>query len=427
MFTNTLRRLQVLLLGLLWIAPASAARAVEEPAPVDRAALLVRLPADAVLTIESKATRQTGPERRFVSPILPLGQKFVYTLRATWHQGGKEQKAERKATVQAGQVTRVDLTTTESAPKESQVKSRSFLFTYAATVTGLSPGKVTRIWVPVPPSNDEQQVDIVSKDLPAEGKVSREPKFGNQILYVEAKANGEGRVPLSVTYRVTRRELKGDSKKLPENSTQLAMLLQPDSKVPIAGKPLELIKDKQLPSDQMDAAHVFYDVVNGHMRYSKEGTGWGNGDSVWACESGYGNCTDFHSLFISLARANKIPAKFEIGFPLPPARGAGEIPGYHCWAKFKPEGHNWVPVDISEANKNPKMKDYYFGNLTEDRVTFSTGRDLEWVPKQAGKPLNFFVYPYVEVDGRIYPADKVQRKFSYKDVATASGNNSRSQ
>ena len=144
MLTNTLRRLQVLLLGLLWIAPASAARAVEEPAPVDRAALLVRLPADAVLTIESKATRQTGPERRFVSPILPLGQKFVYTLRATWHQGGKEQKAERKATVQAGQVTRVDLTTTESAPKESQAKSRNFLFTYAATVTGLSSGKVAR-------------------------------------------------------------------------------------------------------------------------------------------------------------------------------------------------------------------------------------------------------------------------------------------
>jgi uncharacterized protein (TIGR03000 family) len=426
MLTNTLRRVQVLLLGLLWIAPTSFAGAVEEAAPTDRAPLIVRVPAGAALTIESEATHQTGTERRFVSPILSPGQKFVYTLRATWQQGGKEQKAERKATVQAGQITRIDLTTSESAPKESQVKTRNFLFTYGATVTGLSPGKVARIWVPVPPSNDEQDVEIVSQDLPAEGKISRERKFGNEILYVETKANAEGRVPLSVTYRVTRRELKGDSKKLPENSTQLAMLLQPDSKVPTSGKPLELIKDKQLPSEQMDAAHVLYEVVNGHMRYSKEGTGWGNGDSVWACESGYGNCTDFHSLFISLARANKIPAKFEIGFPLPAARGAGEIPGYHCWAKFKPEGHNWVPVDISEANKNPKMKDYYFGNLTEDRVTFSTGRDLELVPKQAGKPLNFFVYPYVEVDGKIYPADKVQRKFSHKDVAAANGNNSRS-
>ena len=59
------------------------------------------------------------------------------------------------------------------------------------------------------------------------------------------------------------------------------------------------------------------------MKYSKEGKGWGQGDSVWACDSKFGNCTDFHSLFISLARGNKIPAKFEMGFPIPPKRGEG--------------------------------------------------------------------------------------------------------
>ena len=75
-----------------------------------------------------------------------------------------------------------------------------------------------------------------------------------------------------------------------------------------------------------------------------------------------------------------------------------------------------MPVDISEANKNPKLKDYYFGNLTADRVTFSTGRDIDLAPKQDGPPLNFFVYPYVEVDGKPYPADKVKRKFGYEDV-----------
>jgi transglutaminase-like putative cysteine protease len=186
--------------------------------------------------------------------------------------------------------------------------------------------------------------------------------------------------------------------------------------VPIAGKPLELLKGKPLPSDEFAAARVLYDLVNNHMRYSKEGTGWGNGDSVWACDSRFGNCSDFHSLFISLVRSQKIPAKFEIGFPLPTERGSGEVAGYHCWAKFRPAGRNWVPVDISEANRNPKMKDYYFGNLTEDRLTFSTGRDIDLVPKQDGPPLNFFIYPYVEVDGKPYALDKVQRKFAYKDV-----------
>jgi transglutaminase-like putative cysteine protease len=210
--------------------------------------------------------------------------------------------------------------------------------------------------------------------------------------------------------------VKGSDELSKEDAGRIARFLQPDAKVPTDGRPLELIKGKKLPTDQEAAARVLYDVVNGHMRYSKEGTGWGRGDAAWACDSRYGNCTDFHSLFIALARSEKIPARFEIGFGLPEKRGSGDVAGYHCWAKFKPEGKGWVPVDISEANKNPKMKDYYFGNLTEDRVTFSTGRQITLAPKQDGPPLNFFVYPYVEVGGKPYPADKVKRKFGYEDV-----------
>jgi hypothetical protein len=95
------------------------------------------------------------------------------------------------------------------------------------------------------------------------------------------------------------------------------------------------------------------------------------------------------------------------------------IAGYHCWAKFLPRGRGWVAIDISEANKFPEMSEYYFGNLTADRVTFSVGRDLTLDPPQAGPPLNFFVYPYVEVDGKPYPSEKVQRKFTFADITDA--------
>jgi hypothetical protein len=61
------------------------------------------------------------------------------------------------------------------------------------------------------------------------------------------------------------------------------------------------------------------------------------------------------------------------------------------------------------------MKAYYFGNLTENRVTFTTGRDIQLVPKQDGEPLNFFVYPYVEVDGKAWPREKVQNRFAFRD------------
>ena len=314
------------------------------------------------------------------------------------------------------------------ADKLAESRTRTFRFTYAAVVTGLKPGQEARVWLPVAPTNDDQEASIVSKDLPAEGKIGREGRYGNELLYVEAKADAEGTIPLKVVYKVTRREVKGDGgKEVKESLELMARYLKADARVPIDGKPLELLKDKDMPKDQMAAARVIYDVIDDALKYGKDKPGWGNGDSVWACDNKTGNCSDFHSLFMSLARSRGIPAKFEIGFPLPPlpalpprvgegrVGGAGDVAGYHCWAKFRPEGRGWVPVDISEANKHPEKRDYYFGNLNEDRVAFSTGRDLELVPKQDGGPVNFLIYPYVEVDGNVWPQEKVVKKFAYQD------------
>jgi transglutaminase-like putative cysteine protease len=119
-----------------------------------------------------------------------------------------------------------------------------------------------------------------------------------------------------------------------------------------------------------------------------------------------------------MARAEGIPVRFEIGFPLPPASEGG-IPGYHCWAEFYVNGPGWVPVDISEAWKDPHKHDYFFGTLDANRVQFSVGRDLELQPKQDGGLLNYFIYPYVEVDGK--PFEGVDKKFSFREVAAAPG------
>jgi transglutaminase-like putative cysteine protease len=300
------------------------------------------------------------------------------------------------------------------AANADQPAERNFAFTYGATVVGLDPGARARIWLPVPPTNEDQEAALVTQNLPPRFVLGTEPKYGNLILYTEPQVDGDGTVQVSVTYQIRRREVQVS----PEagDASRAELFLQPDAKVPIGGKPLTLLAGHDLPDDQVALGRLLYDVVNDHMRYSKEGTGWGQGDAVWACDSKYGNCSDFHSLFISLSRSNRIPAKFEIGFPLPEQRGSGEIAGYHCWAKFKPAGKGWIPVDISEANKNPALRDYYFGNLTADRVTFTVGRDLVLVPKQDGPPLNFFIYPYVEVDGKPYPSDKVQRKLLFRDL-----------
>ena len=166
-----------------------------------------------------------------------------------------------------------------------------------------------------------------------------------------------------------------------------------------------------------EKARAIYEKVVGMMRYDKAGTGWGRGDALFACDAKRGNCTDFHALVIGMARSVGIPARFAIGLPLPEGRGSGEIPGYHCWAELYVEGRGWVPVDASEASRHPSKRDYFFGHHDENRLEFSRGRDLQLVPPQQGPPLNFFVYPYAEVDGR--PHEDIDRQLQFRDLAGA--------
>ena len=308
--------------------------------------------------------------------------------------------------------------------KAPRGKSRTFLFTYAGRVTGLKPGEAARVWLPMATSNGQQEVTVLAQQVPGDATIAKDKEYGNTILSFTGTANPRGEVPFRVVYRVERHETRvrtqGTLHLQPARGEKIDRFLKPDAKVPIDGKPLEVLHaslmGEALPKDPFAAAKTMYDVVNNYMTYKKVGKGWGQGDVLWACDSRFGNCSDFHSLFISMARGNKIPAKFEMGFPLPPARGTGSIPGYHCWAWFMPKDKGWVPVDISEANQHRDLADYYFGNLSENRVSFTTGRDIELEPRQKGPPVNFLIYPYVEVDGTSYPAEKIEREFAYSDV-----------
>jgi hypothetical protein len=76
-------------------------------------------------------------------------------------------------------------------------------------------------------------------------------------------------------------------------------------------------------------------------------------------------------------------------------------------------GKTWVPVDCSEADRFPDKKEFFFGGHTSNRVTLSTGRDIALVPRQAGEPLNYFLNPYAEADGKPVKAEKT---WSFRDL-----------
>lgn len=303
----------------------------------------------------------------------------------------------------------------------SAQQSRHFTFHYGFSVRNIQPGQKVQVWFPQAYSDRFQTVKIVSVkgDLPV--KVAREPKYGNRIFYAVAPKAAKEEYSFEVEYDVVRKERIAlpragvQPRVIKASGKETGEYLGPDRLVPVTGRLADLAaKEVQGHTGTMKRARALYDYVFRTMRYDKSGTGWGRGDAEWACDSKRGNCTDFHSLFISMARSQHIPARFEIGFPLPSGKTSGEIAGYHCWAEFYDHQYGWVPVDISEAWKDQSRRDYFFGAHDVNRVQFSAGRDLRLNPPQAGEPLNYFVYPYVEVDGKTYP--NVSNRFSFADV-----------
>jgi transglutaminase-like putative cysteine protease len=304
--------------------------------------------------------------------------------------------------------------------------SRTFAFTYQVHVpaTKDAPGKLL-LWLPLPQQDDYQKIrDLQIKSTVAHSE-GHESEYGNAyVLFQPTPAELAAGFDVTVQFVATRFEHKVSldspfAKVVAMNSSappDLQRYLEPDKLVPLNGVIADLAKEHTAgDTTTLEKARHIYDYVLATMRYDKSGDGWGRGDAVWACTSKRGNCTDFHSLFIGMMRASGIPARFEIGFSLPDSKTEGDIPGYHCWAEFYLNGTGWVPVDASEAWKNPAKRNYFFGAHDVNRVLFTYGRDIRLSSDQHGDPLNYFIYPYAELNGK--PFSGLQTHFSFRDVS----------
>ncbi|SHN15510.1 Transglutaminase-like superfamily protein [Cyclobacterium lianum] len=269
-----------------------------------------------------------------------------------------------------------------------------FVFNYEATLPDLD--KTAEMWIPMALTDAFQEVELVSMDVPGDHRMIEDEANHNRILYMELSPAHSGK-KIKLVYDVTRKE-KGPyeaREKIADRYLASNRLMPVDRRFREIA--LEAIGDKNKDSQLMQARAI-YDYIIDNMRYAKSGE-YGKGDAVYACDTKTGNCTEFHSLFISLARSVGIPARFSIGAAIPSDRDEGGIDGYHCWAEFFAEG-KWWPVDISEGNKYTALATYYFGRHPANRIEFSRGRDLVLDPGPASGPVNFLAYPLLEVGGQ---------------------------
>ena len=281
-----------------------------------------------------------------------------------------------------------------------------FEFVYRVKLPEIT--STARIWIPLAKTDSFQTVSVEKLNIPMKWDKVQDRDYGNDICVVNAQPQDSGKT-IELRYKVVRKEKAA----YPASNADSARYLQPEKLVPV-NETFKTLAEKAAAgkTDDLERAKALYDHVISRMRYDKTGTGWGRGDAVYACDSRTGNCSDFHAYFIALARSLNIPARFAIGATIPADKNEGKIEGYHCWAEFLADDQ-WVPVDISEAWKNPKLADYYFGHNPANRFELTKGRDLVVDPEPESGPINFLVYPLLEMNGEVV---KPETTFEFRRI-----------
>jgi uncharacterized protein (TIGR03000 family) len=100
--------------GAVIVQPKDMPKTETVPAPKKEVQLqttgtiVVSLPADAKLSIDGYVSQQTTAQRRLVTPAIPQGGTFTYTLVAETTQNGQPVTQSQQVTVRGGQVLPVN-------------------------------------------------------------------------------------------------------------------------------------------------------------------------------------------------------------------------------------------------------------------------------------------------------------------------------
>jgi len=343
------------------------------------------------------------------------------------------------------------------ASKEASPGLKQATFDLRNELTVMVPegAKRVRVWFALPQENDPaQQVSSFRVEAPYPHRIERDSE-GSRVLYLEAQNPKEKEFKVLTTFVVKRSEVRvsvdpAKAKPITDaDRAPFAKYLQPNKHVEIDDQ-IRKLADQVVGNETnpVRAARKLYDWTIEYVEYwvkdPKNKKASPVGSTSYCLTFRTGNCTDFESLWTSLARAKGIPTQIVYGsFLKPELRGQDQDQSYHCWAEFYAPGIGWIPHDVSVADlyagdypvnadnerlvrlttadgtfgPDPARVNYYFGNLDERRVVWSRNRDLIMSPKQDGDPVNALPKAYVEVDGKEHPEKTGWvRKLTYREL-----------
>ena len=293
-----------------------------------------------------------------------------------------------------------------------------------------------KLWIPYPLSDASQTIST----LTVQGNhdtagIYRDPASTAVYLYATWETVPEKPV-LTLSFHLTQTDR---SQTIHEPSDdrypmEMARYLESTPYLPADAMEMQRIATQatQGKSGTLARARAIYDwVVNNTFR-DPVVKGCGLGDpsrTLNACKGG-GKCADLSSVFVTLARAAGIPARDVYGLRLSTPADGDITSAFHCWAEFYLPDTGWVMVDPADVRKMMLVHHLDLEEAQGWREFFWAGDDLFRVVLEKesrgvvlqgahpNTPLNYFMYPQAQVDGKALDAFDA-KAFAYRLTFTA--------
>lgn len=260
---------------------------------------------------------------------------------------------------------------TQADPVKMKVK-----YTVTLKPNVVPDGEMVRCWLPYPREDNRRQTNIILISASDVNYVISPENYAHRTLYMQKVAEKDKPMAFSIEFYYSAAaewfDLANKQIKPYDKNSELykKYTAERESHVIFTDKIKEL--SKQIVGNEKNPYQVtkkIFDYVNDNYPWAGARE-YSTIDNIpkYVIENKHGDCGQVALLFITLARYNGIPAKWQSGFMTHP----GGL-NLHDWAEVYYEGIGWVPVDQSFGRRDL--------NLGEDvRYFFLNGIDAyRWI------------------------------------------------
>ena len=276
--------------------------------------------------------------------------------------------------------------------------AKKFNIRYNANFTSITKDSDTRVWFAMPTNSEYQRINKI-KISPKPHSIYNDNQ-GNKILFFEFNGNKYFNLQVDMDITLSRRKivLKKKDNLVPASiSKYLKKFIKREKfleqTTQIKKTTFNITKDKK--NDLEKIIGIFEFVVK-NFKYcypvKKRGVKYLNFKNL------KGDCGEYASVFVTMCRILKIPARNNTGFVIFPRQ---KKVVEHGWASVYLKKYGWVDFDPQYASleKNyQKSIEKFFGQRNDYRISFVNGFNIPIKPKiLSGSNLDFWKKVYLPI------------------------------